>query len=108
MRGDVEALLARYRPSGPPPGLRDRVVVPRRRTWPWVAAAAALLLATGAVSLATEALAGRAGGGVGGGFTPHAVSTHVGDEAAEWAAIIAQYERFLAAGSDGPAAGVPE
>ncbi|MFP5378882.1 MAG: hypothetical protein ACLGHP_03890, partial [Vicinamibacteria bacterium] len=47
MTDDVEALLARYRPSGPPPGLRDRVVAPRPWTWPWVAAAAALLLATG-------------------------------------------------------------
>lgn len=108
MTDDVEALLARYRPSGPPPGLRDRVVAPRPWTWPWVAAAAALLLATGVVSVAAEALAGRAARGLAEGNAPHGISGQVGHETAEWAAIIAQYERFLAEGSDGPTAGVPE
>jgi hypothetical protein len=44
---DVEDLLRRYRPAGPPAALRDRiaggVAVSAGRTWPWAAAAAALL-----------------------------------------------------------------
>lgn len=37
--------LRRYRPVGPPPRLRGRVVQakPAARTWPWAVAAAALL-----------------------------------------------------------------
>jgi hypothetical protein len=46
---ELDDLLRRYRPAGPPPALRARVMagVPDvRRTWPWAAAAAALLAAT--------------------------------------------------------------
>jgi hypothetical protein len=40
---DVEALLGRYRPAARMPELRARAVP---RTWPWAAAAAALLAIT--------------------------------------------------------------
>jgi len=42
---DIEDLLRRYRPAGPPARLRERVVAagPPRRIWPWASAAAALL-----------------------------------------------------------------
>jgi len=46
---DLEELLRRYQPSGPPPSLRARIVrgaTDRGRTWPWAAAAAALLATT--------------------------------------------------------------
>jgi hypothetical protein len=49
MDPDLDDLLRRYRPAGPPPELRARVVgatTPAGRTWPWVAAAAVLLAAT--------------------------------------------------------------
>lgn len=44
----VEALLKRYRPAGPPLSLRERCLTPSRgaRVWPWAAAAAALLVIT--------------------------------------------------------------
>ena len=43
---ELENLLRRYEPAGPPASLRGRVVARRansRRTWPWATAAAALL-----------------------------------------------------------------
>jgi hypothetical protein len=42
----IEGLLRRVRPAGPPPELRARILLaqPARRAWPWAAAAAALLL----------------------------------------------------------------
>ena len=43
---ELEAALRRYRPAGPGPGLRARVLNPSPRvprTWPWAVAAAALL-----------------------------------------------------------------
>ena len=47
---ELDELLRRYRPTGPPPELRARVLegaaAPRARTWPWAASAAALLAAT--------------------------------------------------------------
>ena len=46
---ELEDLLRRYEPVGPPASLRARVLAgptPVRRAWPWVAAAAALLVAT--------------------------------------------------------------
>lgn len=46
MRNDLDDLLNRYRPAGPPPDLRARVLdaaVPSR-AWPWGLAAAALLV----------------------------------------------------------------
>ena len=56
---EIEALLRRYQPAGPPPGLRARIVAPAieaRRTWPWVAAAAALLAATIGLHISTSRL----------------------------------------------------
>ena len=43
---DIEDLLRRYRPVGPPARLRERVVAagPPRRIWPWAGDAAALLV----------------------------------------------------------------
>lgn len=44
---ELEELLRRYRPVGPPLDLRARVLsADTRRAWPWAAAAAALLAAT--------------------------------------------------------------
>ena len=52
---DLEALLAQYRPAGPPEALDSRLRQgalstvsrsPTRRTWPWAVAAAALLTVT--------------------------------------------------------------
>jgi len=52
----LEELLHRYRPAGPPPDLRNRItaLIAARRTWPWAAAAAALLLTTCALQVATD------------------------------------------------------
>ncbi len=54
---DLEELLRRYKPGGPPPELRARIVSTSlvRRTWPWAAAAAALL----ALTIGVHASAGR-------------------------------------------------
>ena len=43
---EIEELLRRYRPAGPPSQLRARVTapMPAQRIWPWAAAAAVLLL----------------------------------------------------------------
>jgi hypothetical protein len=43
---EIEQLLRQYRPVGPRPELRARILssLPARRTWPWMTAAAALLL----------------------------------------------------------------
>ena len=44
---EIEDLLRRYRPIGPPARLRERIfaTAPSRRIWPWASAAAALLIA---------------------------------------------------------------
>jgi hypothetical protein len=58
MTDDIEELLRRYQPAGPPPSLHGgifRNAGDGRRTWPWVAAAAALL----AISLALHAASNR-------------------------------------------------
>jgi len=51
-----EDLLRKYRPVGPPSGLRARILVPERATWPWALAAAALLFLTIALHAATRSL----------------------------------------------------
>src|SRR5687768_14496684 len=46
---DIEQMLRRHRPAGPPPELRARIFQPapdEGRLWPWAAAAAALLATT--------------------------------------------------------------
>lgn len=53
---EIEDLLRRYRPAGPPPDLRARVMTeaaPVGRTWPWVAAAGVLLATVVGLNLAT-------------------------------------------------------
>ena len=40
----VEDLLRKYRPSGPPPDLRARIVTREYQVWRWATAAAALLV----------------------------------------------------------------
>jgi hypothetical protein len=55
---DIENLLRRHRPVGPPADLGRRIVA-ARRTWPWAAAAAALLALTLGARLGVEALVGR-------------------------------------------------
>lgn len=60
---ELDDLLRRYRPAGPPPELRARVAAnagPVRRTWPWAAAAAALLAATVYLHESTDRLAAGA------------------------------------------------
>jgi hypothetical protein len=51
-----EDLLRKYRPVGPPPRLRARVVEGDAPAWPWAAAAAALLLVALSFHLATSSL----------------------------------------------------
>ena len=55
----IEALLRRVRPAGPPAELRARIVDaqrPARRAWPWAAAAAAALLMTTTLQVAAGRL----------------------------------------------------
>jgi hypothetical protein len=49
----IEARLGRYRPVGPPPGLRRRILPPAAPRWAWVAAAV-LTLTTVGLSWATH------------------------------------------------------
>ena len=56
----LEELLHRYRPADPPPDLRNHIaaLMAARRTWPWAAAAAALLLTTCALHVSTHRIYG--------------------------------------------------
>lgn len=59
---ELDDLLRRYRPAGPPPELCARIaagVAPAARTWPWAAAAAALLAAVCALHFWTNNVYGR-------------------------------------------------
>jgi hypothetical protein len=59
---DIEELLRRVRPAGPPAHLRARVVVAMsaaataRPAWPWIAAAAAALFVTATLQVAAGSL----------------------------------------------------
>lgn len=58
----IDDLLRRVRPAGPPSELRARVlgaVVPPR-TWPWLATAAAALMAAAGLPFASSNVIGRA------------------------------------------------
>jgi hypothetical protein len=53
----IEDLLRSVRPAGPPPHLRARILASRpSRAWPWLAAAAALLVTTAALQLSAGEL----------------------------------------------------
>lgn len=57
---EIEDLLRRYQPVAPSPDLSARIFDGRAsRTWPWAAAAAALLAMTIALHAATNRLASR-------------------------------------------------
>jgi signal transduction histidine kinase len=60
---DVDDLLRRYRPAGPPDDLRARSLVTARahtrRAWPWATAAAALLAATLSLHVAANRATAR-------------------------------------------------
>jgi hypothetical protein len=63
---DVEDVLRRYRPAGPPAELRARVVerlLPVGRAWPWAIAAAVLLSATLGLQFARAEIQRSLGGG---------------------------------------------
>ena len=53
----IEGLLRNVRPSGPPPHLRGRINASgRSRAWPWLAAAAALVVMATALQLSAGEL----------------------------------------------------
>ena len=64
-----EALLRKYRPVGPPPRLRARLVEGDARAWPWAAAAAALLAMGVGLHAATRAGADATSVGIDLGIT---------------------------------------
>jgi hypothetical protein len=55
---DLEATLRRYRPVGPPADLGAHVLA-ARRTWPWAAAAAALLAVALGARAAVDSVVAR-------------------------------------------------
>jgi hypothetical protein len=56
---ELEDVLKRYRPAGPPSRLRSRLVEPlrARRTWPWATAAAVLLISIITLRIGTHSQA---------------------------------------------------
>lgn len=58
---ELENRLRGFRPSNPPSGLRERIVLApaSQPAWPWAAAAAALLASVMTFRMATEREAGR-------------------------------------------------
>jgi hypothetical protein len=112
---DLEDLLRRYRPLGPPPELRARIAAaaaPAPRTWPWAAAAAALLAGVCITHLSTRSVYERLGESV----APAQESTFADYPALERAiegdpllrmrlAAIAHQEQSQAAGPGGGDAG---
>lgn len=69
IEAQVEARLARYQPSGPPPLLRDRVIPRSRSSWAW-AVAAMLALATVGLSWATRGIEQQTAAILGAGEAP--------------------------------------
>jgi hypothetical protein len=59
---DIDDLLRRVRPAGPPAELRARLLraAPAPRAWPWVGAAAASLVAAAGLQLASSTAIDRA------------------------------------------------
>ena len=59
---EIEDLLRRYRPIGPPARLRERIfaTAPSQRIWPWASAAAALLIFATTFHVASSYEAGTA------------------------------------------------
>ena len=88
----IEQLLRRHRPVGPPPGLRTRIHAPAppARIWPWAVAASLALAGT----IALQILSGRALDRIDVGARNETVEPAVkalsdmlgGDETARWLA----------------------
>lgn len=63
---ELEARLRRFRPASPDPELRERIFAAKQPlTWPWAAAAAALLLATQMLTFASRQEVAEASGALG-------------------------------------------